>query len=113
MVMIGGVLSAVIVGALLEKGDLYANLAAESYIQSADDEEFWKSLSDEEQVKAREMLDKIKASKNGGSLPQKETSSPESEPVVAAASSKASEPKAAEAPKEQSKPVDMFSDYGD
>ena len=52
MVMFGGVLSAVIVGFLLEKGDLYASIAAESYLQSAEDEEFWKGLSQEEQGKA-------------------------------------------------------------
>ncbi len=106
MVMVGGVLSAVIVGFLLEKGDLYASIAAESYLQSAEDEEFWKGLSDEEQSKAREIMEKIKTSKSGVMMPEAS-----SEPVLASSSSLSSpvEPKR----KEPSKPADMFSDYGD
>lgn len=66
MVMVGGVLSAVIVGAILENGDLYASLAAESYLQSADDAEFWKDLNEEEKKKAEIMLSRIKQAKEGG-----------------------------------------------
>lgn len=106
--MVGSVLSAVVVGFLLEKGDLYASLAAESYIKSADDEEFWKSLSDEEQIKAREMLDKIKSSNNGGSVPPQELAAAEKE-----LSSSAPGKKAEAEPVKQAKPADMFSDYGD
>ena len=47
VVMFGGVLSALIVGFILDKGDLYASVVADSYIQSSDDEEFWKGLSEE------------------------------------------------------------------
>ena len=64
--MIGGLLSAIIVGVILEKGDLYANIAAESYVQGADDAEFWKNMSEEEKKKAEKMLSKIKEAKAGG-----------------------------------------------
>jgi hypothetical protein len=61
-VMIGGVLSTLFVGFLLERGNSYASVVAESYAQGGD-EEFWKSLSPEDQEKAREMLDKLRQSK--------------------------------------------------
>jgi ABC-type Fe2+-enterobactin transport system substrate-binding protein len=63
--MLGGLLSAIIVGAILEKGDLYAKLASESYIQSADDAEFLKNMSEDEKKKAQAMLSKIKKSNEG------------------------------------------------
>jgi hypothetical protein len=112
--MIGSVLSALMVGFMLEKGDLYASVAAESYVQDSDDEAFWKNLSDEEQVKAREVLDKIKASKMGASVPETNSS-----PVPALRAEVASSTLTSEAPAmaggsvQQSKPTDMFSDYGD
>lgn len=106
--MLGGVLSALFVGFLLDKGDLYANLAAESYLQSADNEEFWKNLSEEEQVKARELMKKIKASKDGGETAP-ELNRDESTVTTTASLSTPSPAK----PKERSKPADMFSDYGD
>lgn len=110
--MLGGVLSALIVGFLLERGDLYAGLAAESYLQSADDEEFWKGLSEEERTMTQDMLKKINASKNadGASEATAEDATrtavaSTSTPVVAASK---------EAPKAQTaQPADMFSDYGD
>lgn len=103
MVMVGGVLSAVIVGFLLEKGDLYASVAAESYLQSEDDKEFWRGLSDEEQVKAKELMEKIRASKDGGSSPEAKP-----QPSMSATASTASTTESS-----PSKPADMFSDYGD
>jgi hypothetical protein len=68
-VMVGGVLSALIVGFILERGDLYASVVADSYLQGAQDEEFWKGLSDEEKKKTQELLSKVKASKEGGTAP--------------------------------------------
>jgi hypothetical protein len=107
--MAGGVISALIVGFLLEKGDLYASVAAESYLQSEDDEEFWKGLSEEEQVKAKDLMDKIRASKEGGSS----SPTPEpSTPVMASATATKPAP-SVESPSTPSKPADMFSDYGD
>jgi len=114
--MIGSVISAMMVGFMLEKGDLYASVAAESYLQSGDDEAFWKSLSDEEQVKAREMLDKIKSSKDNGGGSRTTTTSTSSSSVdsnAAVVASLSEAPARAAAPVQASKPADMFSDYGD
>ena len=105
--MAGGVLSALMVGFLLEKGDLYASVAAESYLQSEDNEAFWQGLSDEEQVKAKELMEKIRASKGGGSSPSK------SEPSTPAMASTSTTTPASTEPSSPSKPADMFSDYGD
>ena len=66
MVMFGGILSALIVGFILESNNSYANVIADSYAQSEDDEEFWKGLSDEEAIKVREAMQKLKAAKEGG-----------------------------------------------
>jgi hypothetical protein len=65
--MIGGLISTIILGTIIDKGNLYADLAAESYIQAGDDPEFWKNLSEEETKKAQEVLAKIKEAKEGGS----------------------------------------------
>jgi hypothetical protein len=65
-VMIGGVLSTVLLGTMVDKGNLYADLAAESYLQAENDPEFWKNLTEEEQKKAKEMLVAIKQAKEGG-----------------------------------------------
>lgn len=74
IVMFGGVLSALIVGFILENGNLYANVVADSYAQTEEDEEFWKGLSDEEKKKAQAMIDKLNAKKTqqegGDSTPQ-------------------------------------------
>lgn len=67
-VMVGGVLSALIVGFILERGDLYASVVADSYLQGAQDEEFWKGLSEEEKKKTQELLSKVKASKAGETI---------------------------------------------
>ena len=122
--MIGSVISAMMVGFMLEKGDLYASVAAESYLQSGDDEAFWKTLSDEEQVKAREILDKIKSSSSKKETRGESTTTTGSTTTgssrvvvdsnVAVGASSMSEPLArAAAPVQASKPADMFSDYGD
>lgn len=111
-VMVGGVVSALIVGAILDKGDLYANVAAESYLQSEDDEEFWKALSEEEKKKAKDIMEKIKQSKSDGPLSSpvqasvEEVATPETE-------TKKDAPKAPDAAATASKPTDMFSDYSD
>jgi hypothetical protein len=107
VLMFGGIFSALIVGFILENGDIYAGLAAESYIQSADDEEFWKGLSEEEKKKGQDVLEKIKSAKEGGVKP---ALGAETHQVKAESSIKA---EARKTPKPISKPTDMFSDYGD
>jgi hypothetical protein len=56
-------LSAIFVGLIVDKNDLYASIVADSYAQSAQDEEFWKGLNEEEKIKAQELLRRIKKSK--------------------------------------------------
>lgn len=63
-VMIGGVLSTVVVGFLLESNNSYASVVADSYAQGGD-EAFWESLSPEDQIKGKEMLEKLRKSKEG------------------------------------------------
>ena len=67
--MAGGLISTMAVGAILEKKDLYADLAAESYLDMADDPEFWKKmsdgLSDEEKANAEKIMAKLKQQKDG------------------------------------------------
>lgn len=116
--MLGGLLSAIIVGAILEKGDLYAKLAAESYIQSEDDAEFWKNMSEDERKKAQSMLSKIKEAKEGGITDETELKDavlsaievvPSPPPPTTTQASQ--QPKKKEAAAKAS--GDMFSDYGD
>jgi len=111
-VMIGGLLSTVVLGTIIDKGNLYADLAAESYLQAEDDPEFWKNLSDEEQKKAKEVLAAIKASKEGG---EGVSSGSEREPVttsVSAPSETSSEKKEEQTAAVATKASDdMFSDY--
>lgn len=115
--MVGGLLAVIIVGALVEKGDLYANLAAESYIQSADDKEFWKSLSEDEKKKAEIMLSKVKEGKEKGIVDEKELQ----ESVLAAIEGETQTTTTDSPAPAERKPVktteaakassDMFSDY--
>ena len=117
-VMFGGVASALIVGAILESGNSYANVIADSYAQSEDDEDFWKGLSDEEAAKTRELLQRLKDSKEGKSSSDSSSPSVTATPVAAATSvsesqhsdvtTKADSSTAETAEKSSS---DMFSDY--
>jgi hypothetical protein len=114
--MLGGLLSAVIVGAILEKGDLYAKLAAESYIQSEDDAEFWKNLSEEEKKKAEIMLSKIKEAKEGGIKDETELKEAVLSAIGEQQTTTTTTPEAPPMQKKQEAAKvsnDMFSDYGD
>lgn len=106
--MIGGVLSTVIVGFLLESGNSYASVVADSYAQGGD-EEFWESLSPEDQVKTRELMEKLRQSKEGnkGNANKDE---------ITGATTTAPKPAADSAPEttgEKKEEVSMFSDYED
>lgn len=94
-VMVGGVLSAIIVGAILESGDNYANVMADSYAQGGD-EAFWESLSADDKEKTKELLKKVKESKNKG------------KPMRVEANEETTEGASTEKKKVE---VDMFSDY--
>jgi len=105
--MFGGVLSALVVGFILDRGDLYATVAAESYLQGADDEEFWKGLSDEEKKKTQEVLEKIRQSKEGEASAAVATTTVEH--AATESPTLMEQPKAPET--KSAKPADMFSDY--
>jgi len=68
-VMFGGLISTALLGTLIDKKDLYADLAVESYMEMADDPDFWRKMSEgmspEEQEKAKELMEKIKAKRAG------------------------------------------------
>lgn len=105
--MFGGVLSALIVGFILERGNLYANVVADSYVQSAQDEEFWKGLSDEEKKKAQQMIDRLnakKAEEEGTAFPIVQAASESNEVVVT---------EVVDSEGDKTVELDMFSDYAD
>jgi hypothetical protein len=114
IVMFGGLLSALIVGYIVDSRNLYANIVADSYAKQTNadaknEEAFWKSLSEDEKVKAREMLDRLKGSKREGqesltTLVNKESDQPEAEEKVVSTSTKTIV---------ERKVAGMFSDYGD
>ena len=112
--MIGGLLSTTLLGTIIDKKDLYAKLAAESYADMADDPEFWKQMTEgmspEEKEKAKELMERIKADKEGRpapvtSLEATATTSDDAETSSLAAPTETPEDEAAKASN------DMFSDY--
>lgn len=106
VVMFGGLVSALIVGLILEKNDSYANVIADSYAQGADfDEDFWKNISDEDKVKAEEILTKLK-SQGMENLPEPPKTASATPPAL-----DTTEKEATPSPVQQQ--VDMFSDYDD
>jgi hypothetical protein len=107
-VMIGGVLSTVMVGFLLESGNSYASVVADSYVQGGD-EEFWESLSPEDQVKTRELMEKLRQSKEQGKGNGDKGSSDlnASEPASSSETAKDASSKGGQKKEE----ISMFSDY--
>ena len=105
--MFGGVISAIILGFILEKGDLYASVVADSYRQEENDEEFWRSLSAEERAQGKEILRQLEV-KNGNKLPI----SAMPEMILDEETSNKKEVKTlSSAPSATKNEVDMFSDY--
>lgn len=109
-VMIGGVASALIVGGILETGDSYASVVADSYEEQKEemlrniqdeDEEFWSKLSPEETEQAKQILITLKEKKmerEGKKVPTSQT--PISKEVPEKSTTTSSE-------------SNMFSDYDD
>jgi hypothetical protein len=110
-VMFGGVLSTMVVGYILESKNLYASVVADSYAQGAQDEDFWKGLSEEEKVKAEEMLQKVKNSMEGTATP--ETPIPLGPSQMKATQAEANGVARPEESKAKETKVSMFSDYGE
>ena len=122
--MVGGLISTTLLGTIIEKKDLYANLAAESYIDMADDPNFWKQMTEgmspEEQEKAKELMLKIKAQRAGEAGEQALTMSSERAGTEGAGTSSSAETEATssssdpfETTKEETAKAsnDIFSDY--
>ena len=124
VVMFGGLFSALFVGWMVDSRNLYASIVADSYAQASadgDDEEFWKGLSEEEKIKTKELLKRLKASGQqsggGGSRDGMEAlevlASAESAPsdrVKATVPSPQSD-STTEVPSTAKKDTGMFSDY--
>mmetsp|Transcript_60101 Transcript_60101/g.178199 ORF Transcript_60101/g.178199 Transcript_60101/m.178199 type:complete len:203 (-) Transcript_60101:435-1043(-) len=106
-VMLGGLASALAVGAILEGGNNYANVIADSYVQGGD-ESFWESLTPEEREETEKLLKKVKESKgedgeSSGSEEAAVSGAVTPEPEIVVTSAKKSE----KSTEERS----MFSDY--
>jgi hypothetical protein len=109
LVMFGGLVSTLVVGAIIDKKDLYASIVADSYAQGAQDEEFWKGLSEEEKKKTQELLERIKQSKEGGSV----AAAVEKVSEIEQTASQAVTAVVSEAKVQEKTEVGMFSDYAD
>lgn len=115
VVMFGGLLSALVVGFIIDKRNLYANLVADSYAQGEDDEEFWKGLSEEEKKKTQELLQRVRESKQGGSNRSEETTASSAPILPIEAPAKGAEiarSTAETTPVGERSEAGMFSDYG-
>mmetsp|Transcript_19636 Transcript_19636/g.54789 ORF Transcript_19636/g.54789 Transcript_19636/m.54789 type:complete len:147 (-) Transcript_19636:2701-3141(-) len=119
-VMFGGLISTTLLGTLIDKNDLYADLAVESYIDMADDPDFWRKMTEgmspEEQEKAKELMAKIKAqreSEEGSAVDVGKSPVLASDSEAEAASAVTTTPAPVEAAKEETAKAsnDMFSDY--
>jgi len=123
-VMMGGVVSALIVGLLLDSGDSYSSVIAESYEgrvtkeEIMADEEFWSKLTPEQQEEAKKLLGKVKESKERGGTGLPLVGEREEAPADADAAATSAEteqeafvvptPMAEKKPKQA---VSMFDDY--
>lgn len=114
VVMFGGVLSALAVGAILNAGQSYGRVIADSYVEDGSNavgDDPFASMTDEERAKAEELLDKLRASKKGAKIPEnftlgKKETAP-AEPAVAVAAVASSEP----VKEQKTEKVSMFDDY--
>ena len=126
MVMLGGVLSALVVGLILDSGDNYSNVVADSYADRTknrsleeEDPEFWSQLSPEEQIQARQILDTLKREKYAREgkppPPPMETPTIVEPKTPVAANLEVTKPKEEEAEKKTTSTTsnNMFSDYDD
>lgn len=121
MVMFGGVLSALVVGLILDSGDNYSNVVADSYADRTknrsleeEDPEFWAQLSPEEQVQARQILDTLKREKYARE--GKPPPPPMETPTIVEQKTPVTATVEVTKPKEEEKKTssnNMFSDYDD
>ncbi len=115
-VMFGGLFSALAVGFIIDKRDLYVNIVADSYAQGADDAEFWKGLSEEEKKKTQELLQRLKESKEGGLNAKSASPEPVASRTTTNVGSNVAEVQSEDTngtTMQRKKEIGMFSDYGD
>jgi len=101
--------SALVVGAILEGGDNYANVVADSYVQGGD-ESFWESLTPEQREETEKLLKRVKDSK-GESSGEEEAGAVEGAAIEAVASEPEIVVTAAKKTGESKEERSMFSDY--
>jgi len=106
VVMFGGVFSALAVGAILNAGQSYGRVIADSYVDEDGNNDPFASMSDEEREKAEEVLEKLRASKSGQKIPETFT-------LRKKGSVAEKEPEIKTEPKVKDVAVSMFSDYDD
>jgi hypothetical protein len=111
-VMFGSTLSTVIVGFLLESNNSYASVVADSYAQGGD-EAFWESLSPEDQIKGKEMLEKLRKSKEAKNGTGAVAGSHVKASVVEESKVVVENADGASKKEGQKEAVSMFSDYDD
>ena len=105
-VMFGGVFSALIVGAILNAGQSYGRVIADSYVDQDGNNDPFASMSDEEREKAEELLEKLRASKSGQKIPETLT-------LKRKENVGEKEPKIETESKAKGEAVSIFSDYDD
>lgn len=114
--MFGGVFSALAVGAILNSKQSYGRVIADSYIEEGKSDEFWDNLSEEDRIKAEELLGRLRESKNGANKGGEDTKRVFEKLIDENTKSTskvdiASEVKSSEPVKKEK--VSMFSDYDD
>ena len=113
VVMLGGLISSVLVGTIVNSRNLYANIVADSYLQKdGNNQVFWSSMSDEEKKRAQDLVVRLRSSGNEADASELEQMIGGSGVDDASSSSTAVEKPTSDTEVETSKkPVDMFSDY--
>jgi len=110
VVMFGGVFSALAVGFILNAGQSYGRVIADSYAEEGSGDDPFAGMSDEDRAKAEELLEKLRASKGGSKIPENLGSKT---PTIASNESGISEEQMQPIAQEKKEKVSMFSDYDD
>ena len=108
--MLGGLVSAIVVGTMVDKGNLSVQLVADLY----DDAELWKGLSEEEKMKAQKMLQEMQEGESGGAVTSLPAVAADSETIDSpspVATTPAATSPASPTPVTGSSKKDMFDDY--
>lgn len=110
VVMFGGVFSALAVGFILNAGQSYGRVIADSYAEEGGSDDPFAGMSDEERAKAEELLEKLRASKGGNKIPENFGSK---KAAVEMNGNDKMQEQSQTAVNEKKEKVSMFSDYDD